>query len=143
MPDVLILATGSKPKMLQLANEPNVYTAEEVLNGDKPADDETVIIGAGLVGCELALVAAAARARRLRWSRLRRSILAETGPLCHANSAMLKEMLEFKEVKVMTSSTVEHRADGGYIVRTGEQHCFVKADSAILAIGYEFGPTAL
>ena len=38
--------------------------------------------------------------------------------------------MEYKAVKVMTSSTVEHRADGGYIVKTGDKETFVKADIA-------------
>jgi 2-enoate reductase len=136
MPDVLILATGSKPKMLPLANEPHVYTAEDVLNGAKPADDKTVVIGGGLVGCELALWLAD-QGKTTTVVEIAPKILAEAGPLCHANSAMLKELMEFKAVKVMTSSTVEHRVDGGYVVKTGAKETFVKADSAILAIGYD------
>ncbi len=50
---------------------------------------------------------------------------------------MLKELMEFREVRVMTSSTVEHRVEGGFIVRTGDKETLVKADSAILAIGYD------
>jgi 2-enoate reductase len=122
--------------MLPLANEPHVYTAEEVLNGDKPADDETVIIGGGLVGCELALWLAD-KGKTTTLVEIAPKILAETGPLCHANSAMLKELMEYKSVKVMTSSTVEYRAEGGYMVKTGDKETFVKADSAILAIGYD------
>jgi 2-enoate reductase len=136
MPDVLILATGSKPKRLPLASEPFVYTAEDVLNGDKPADDETVIIGGGLVGCEMALWLAG-QGKTTTLVEIAPKILAETGPLCHANSAMLKEMLEYKAVKVMTSSTVARRAEGGYIVKTGDRETFVKAESAILANGYD------
>ena len=99
-----------------LANEPHVYTAEDVLNGDKPADDKTVVIGGGLVGCELALWLAD-QGKTTTVVEIAPKILAEAGPLCHANSAMLKELMEFKAVKVMTSSTVEHRVDGGYVVR--------------------------
>jgi 2-enoate reductase len=134
-PDVLIVATGSKPRIPPLANAPHVYTAEEVLNGDKPADDATVIIGAGLVGCELALWLTD-KGKTTTVVEIAPKILAQAGPLCHANSAMLKELMEFKAIRVMTSSTVERRVDGGFLVRTGDKETVIKADSAIVAIGY-------
>jgi len=135
-PDVLIMATGAKAKMLPLANAPHVYTAEEVLNGHKPADDETIIIGAGLVGCELALWLKD-QGKSTTVVEIEPKILALAGPLCHANSTMLKELMEFKAIKVMTSSVVERHAEGGFIVRTGDKETYVKAESAILAVGYD------
>ena len=135
-PDVLIVATGSKPKILPLANAPHVYTAEEVLNGVKPADDATLIIGAGLVGCELALWLTD-KGKTTTVVEIAPKILAQAGPLCHANSAMLKELMEFRAIRVMTSSTVERRVEGGFIVRTGDKETLVKAESAILAVGYD------
>ena len=134
-PDVLIVATGSKPRIPALANAPHVYTAEEVLNGVKPADDETVIIGAGLVGCELALWLTD-KGKTTTIVEIAPKILAQAGPLCHANSAMLKELMEFRAIRVMTSSTVVRRVEGGFIVRTGDKETLVKAELAILAIGY-------
>ena len=135
-PDVLIVATGSKAKILPLANAPHVYTAEEVLNGVKPADDATLIIGAGLVGCELALWLTD-KGKTTTVVEIAPKILAQAGPLCHANSAMLKELMEFRAIRVMTSSTVERRVEGGFIVRTGDKETLVKAESAILAVGYD------
>ncbi len=135
-PDVLIVATGSNPKILPLANAPHVYTAEEVLNGVKPADDETIIIGAGLVGCELALWLTD-KGKTTTLVEIAPKILAQAGPLCHANTAMLKELMEFRTIRVMTASTVERRVEGGFIVRTGDTETLVKADSAILAVGYD------
>ena len=135
-PDVLIVATGSRPKTSPLAHEPHVYTAEEVLNGDKPADDVTIIVGAGLVGCELALWLSE-KGKSTTLVEIAPKILANAGPLCHANSEMLKELLQYRAVEVMTSSVVERRADGGFIVKTGDEETFVKAESAILAIGYD------
>jgi len=135
-PDVLIVATGSKPRILPLANAPHVYTAEEVLNGVKPADDRTIIVGGGLVGCELALWLKD-QGKTTTVVEIEPKILAKAGPLCHANADMLKELMEFKAIKVMTGSAVDRHADGGFIVKTGDKETYVKADSAILAVGYE------
>lgn len=134
-PDVLIVATGSKPKRLKIGDAPNVYTAEDVLNGVQPAGESTIIIGAGLVGCETALWLYD-QGKKVTIVELADSILALAGPLCHANHDMLKDLLEFKKIDVMTSSCVSAPAEGGFMVKRGTEEVFVPADSAILAIGY-------
>ena len=134
-PDVLIVATGSKPKMLKVGDAPNVYSAADVLNGVKPAGETTLVIGAGLVGCETALWLHG-QGKQVTIVELADKILALAGPLCHANAMMLHELLAFKTIRVMTSSTVVGPADGGFLVKTGAQETVVKADSAILAVGY-------
>ncbi|WP_237153539.1 oxidoreductase [Oryzibacter oryziterrae] len=136
-PDVLIVATGSKPKMLKIGDAANVYTAEDVLNGVKPAGDQTIIIGAGLVGCETALWLYD-QGKKVTVVELADHILALAGPLCHANHDMLHELMEFKKIEVMTSSYVAAPTDGGFVVKSkeGDMETYVPADSAILAIGY-------
>ena len=54
-PDVVILATGSSPLVLDIpgVDRDNVVTALDVLTG-KPVGDSVVIIGGGMVGCEVA-----------------------------------------------------------------------------------------
>ena len=134
-PDVLIVATGSKPKILKLGDASNVYSAADVLNGVKPAGQRTIVVGAGLVGCETALWLHS-QGKQVTVVEVADKILALAGPLCHANSMMLHELMAFKAIKVMTSSTVVAPGDGGFLVRTGDKETVVKADSAILAVGY-------
>jgi 2-enoate reductase len=134
-PDVLIVATGSKPKLLNLGEGAKVYAAAEVLNGVKPADDETIIVGAGLVGCELALWLSD-QGKRTTVVEIAPKILALAGPLCHANHDMLKELMEYRQIKVMTSSVVDRAVEDGFVVKTDGAESFVRAKSAILAIGY-------
>lgn len=134
-PDVLIVATGSKPKILKLGDASNVYSAADVLNGVKPAGQRTIVVGAGLVGCETALWLHS-QGKQVTVVEVADKILALAGPLCHANSMMLHELMAFKAIKVMTSSTVVAPGDGGFLVRTGDKETVVKADLAILAVGY-------
>jgi 2-enoate reductase len=134
-PDVLIIATGSKAKRLKIGDAANVYTAEDVLNGVKDPGKATIIIGAGLVGCETALWLHD-KGVKVTIVELAPKILALAGPLCHANDDMLHELLAFKKIAVMTSSAVAAPTEGGFIVKTGDKQNFVAADSAILAIGY-------
>lgn len=53
--DEVILATGSIPRILNIDNSKKVFSAEDVLLGKEDAGKSTIIIGAGLVGCETAL----------------------------------------------------------------------------------------
>jgi len=134
-PDVLIVATGSQANMLKIDDAANVYTAEDVLNGVQDPGKATIVIGAGLVGCETALWLFD-KGIRVTIVELAPTILALAGPLCHANHDMLHELLEFKKIPVMTSSAVIAPTEGGFLVRSGDKRTYVAADSAILAIGY-------
>jgi 2-enoate reductase len=134
-PDVVIVATGSQPNMLKIGDAANVYTAADVLNGVRDPGKATIVIGAGLVGCETALWLHA-KGVKITIVELAPKILALAGPLCHANHAMLQELLEFKKIAVLTSSVVAAPTEGGFLVKTGDKQTFVAADSAILAIGY-------
>lgn len=134
-PDVLIVATGSRPKVLKIGDAENVYTAEDVLNGVKQAGDKTIVIGAGLVGCETALWLHD-QGKHVTIVEMQKDILALAGPLCHANHDMLHDLLHYKRIPVMCSSYVAAPAEGGFIVKTGDKETVVAADSAIIAVGY-------
>lgn len=56
-PDVVIVATGGNPIMLNLPGmqAENVCVASDVLDGKVPIGKEVVIVGGGTVGCEVAL----------------------------------------------------------------------------------------
>lgn len=134
-PDVLIVATGSRPKMIRIGDAENVFTAEDVLNGVKQAGGKTIVIGAGLVGLETALWLHD-QGKDVTVVELQKDILALAGPLCHANHDMLVDLMKFKKIPVMTSSYISAPIAGGFIVKTGDQETEITADSAILAIGY-------
>jgi 2,4-dienoyl-CoA reductase (NADPH2) len=55
-PDVVVVATGGRPFIpnLQGFTRPNVVLAADVLSGKRDVGETVVIIGGGLVGCELA-----------------------------------------------------------------------------------------
>lgn len=53
--DAVIVATGSRPKMFSLGDDEKVYCAEQVLMNQKDPGDRVVVVGGGLVGCEMAL----------------------------------------------------------------------------------------
>ena len=53
--DAVIVATGSTPRTLRLPGNHDMYPAERIFSGEIKPGSHTVIIGGGLVGCELAL----------------------------------------------------------------------------------------
>ena len=55
-PDVVILATGSKPLLPQVKGigNPIVFTFEDILNGKGLDGREAVVVGGGATGCEVA-----------------------------------------------------------------------------------------
>ena len=54
-PDVVILATGSDPLIPKIPGVENSVLAEDVLSGKTQPGKSVIIIGGGLVGCELAI----------------------------------------------------------------------------------------
>ncbi|MBF8984024.1 FAD-dependent oxidoreductase [Lutibacter sp. B2] len=135
-PDVIIIATGSSPKMLNLHdNTHKVYTAQDILLGNHSPGNSTVIIGGGLVGCETALWLAQ-QGKKVTIVETLDNILS-TGPaLCHANSEMLRDLLKFHNVKIKTSSSITGVNDKGAVIKSENKEEIVPADSIILAIGY-------
>lgn len=133
--DEVILATGSRPKMLKVADI-SMLTAEDVLTGKADPGKAAVVIGGGLVGCETALWLKKEKGIDAFIVELQPSILSVGGPLCSANKDMLEDLLAFHQVDIMTGSCVTGKNDEGYIVKTPEGERTIAADSVICAVGY-------
>lgn len=133
--DAVIIATGSVPKLISLGDDSKVYTAAEVLTGEKQCGDKAVVIGGGLVGCETALWLAK-NGKQVTIVEAMDKLLAQNGPLCHANSEMLEKLIPYHHIETITSAQVTGYQNGEltYSGPDGEQN--LKADSVILAIGY-------
>ncbi|MDS0525394.1 FAD-dependent oxidoreductase [Clostridium sp. SHJSY1] len=133
--DEIILATGSTPRILNIDDSKKVFTAEDVLLGRKDAGESTVIIGAGLVGCETALWLAD-QGKKVTLVELQDGILKVGGPLCHANEDMLKDLVNFKDIDLRLNTSVIGATDNGFILKSGDKEEVIEADSAIVCIGY-------
>ncbi|MDE4542759.1 FAD-dependent oxidoreductase [Thermoanaerobacterium sp. R66] len=132
--DAVIVATGSKPKVFSLGEGP-LYTAQDVLLGKVDIGNDVVVIGGGLVGCETALWLKD-MGKNVTIVEALPKLLAVNGPLCHANSDMLKELIPFKGIKTITSAKAT-AYDGKVLkVNTPDGDIDIAADTVILAVGY-------
>ncbi|AEO99944.1 oxidoreductase [Heyndrickxia coagulans] len=133
--DAVLIATGSNPKILPLDGKNKVFTAEDVLLDKVDAGQHVVIVGGGLVGCELALNLAE-KGKDVSLVEMQDKLLAVNGPLCHANSDMLERLVPFKGVQVYTSSKIVDTTEKTAVVDVDGELREIEADSIVLAVGY-------
>lgn len=134
--DVVIVATGAVPKMIEFSNNANVFSAEDVLMKRRDAGQKTVVIGGGLVGCETALWLAD-EGKNVMIIEALDELLAANGPLCSANSEMLKKLVPFKGVDVKTNAIAKDYVDGVLLINTENGTEEIECDSLIISVGFE------
>lgn len=134
--DVVIMATGSTPKMFSLGDNEHVYSASQVLLKEKDCGEKTVVVGGGLVGCETALWLAQ-HGKKVVLVEALDKIMAVNGPLCHANKDMLEALLPFYHVEIITSAKVKGYQNGTLTYMKDEVDHKISCDSVILSVGYK------
>jgi 2,4-dienoyl-CoA reductase-like NADH-dependent reductase (Old Yellow Enzyme family)/thioredoxin reductase len=134
-PDVLIIATGSKPLVPNIPgiNRNNVITAADALKGTKMGD-KVVVVGGGLVGCETADYLAE-QGKEVTIVEMLRHTARDIGP---AARYFLRQRMKEKGINILTSTTVEEISDGGVKVKSGESsQLLAPVDTVVLATGAE------
>jgi 2,4-dienoyl-CoA reductase-like NADH-dependent reductase (Old Yellow Enzyme family)/thioredoxin reductase len=134
-PDVLIIATGSRPLVPNIPGigSKNVITAAEALRGAK-IGDKVLIVGGGLVGCETADYMAQ-QGKEVTIVEMLRHTARDIGP---AARYFLRRRMAEKGIKILTSTTVEEITDSGVKVKSGEASQLLgPVDTVVLATGAE------
>jgi 2-enoate reductase len=134
--DAVIVATGSRPKVFSLGDDGRVYTAADVLTGEKDPGEKVVIVGGGLVGCETALWMAQ-NGKKVTIVEALDKLLAVNGQLCSANQEMLKALIPFNQIDVITSAKVTGYHNGILTTETDDGKKELPCDSVVLAVGYQ------
>jgi 2-enoate reductase len=130
--DAVIVAAGSRPKLFNLGDPARTFSAAEVLLKQKDPGDKTVVIGGGLVGCELALWLREGK-KEVTIVEALPKLLCLNAPLCHANSEMLERLVPYKGISVITGAKALGYKDGVLELDNGQK---LGCDSVILAVGY-------
>lgn len=133
--DAVIIATGSTPKYFSLGDDAHTHTASDVLTGKADSGNDVAVIGGGLVGCETALWLAK-QGKNVKIIEALPEILMLNGPSCHANSEMLEALIPYNGIEVMTNAKANSYQNGVLKVSTPDGDKEIKADSVILAVGY-------
>ena len=131
----LVVATGSKAKMFPLGEDARVSTAEDVLMGVFDPGNDVVVIGGGLVGCELALWLAQ-QGRQVSLVEALDDILKLNGPLCPSNVEMLRLLLASSGVQVMTNAAAKAYDGNRLLIDTPEGERALPATGVVECVGY-------
>lgn len=134
-PDTIVVATGSTPKQPNIPGIEKTLQATDVLLGKKSVGDKVVVVGGGLVGCELALWLAK-QGKKVVIVEALKKILSAGLPIPHMNSAMLEDLLEFYHVEIRVGASIASVNDTGAVIKTESGEETIPADSIVIAIGY-------
>lgn len=136
--DAVIIATGSTPIVPNMGDPDLVCTASEVLTKQTAPGKQVVIVGGGLVGCELALwLKQQDPNREVTIVEALPGLMIVGAPSCTANGDMLKALLPFHGVKLQVGTRVKKTQKTGVLLtRSDGTEASLDADQIILAMGY-------
>lgn len=132
--DEIIVATGANPKSFSISGVETV-TASDVLSG-KDVGESCVIVGGGLVGCEVA-VWLARKGVKVSLVEALPMLMSARQPVPTPNFLMMLDMLPGAGVQVYTGSKFTGWKDGVATVvdSTGAEHS-VEAQTVVQAVGF-------
>lgn len=129
----VIIATGSKPRKLNVPGFDQTVEACEYLNG-KPVGDNVAVIGGGLTGCEIAYELAL-QGKHVSIVEMKDDLIAQTG-VCLANSSYLREWFELYKVPVYLNTALKEVRDGSILCMQNNEEIEITCDSVISSAGY-------
>ena len=132
--DDIIIATGAKPRKLNIPGFDKTIEACEYLNG-KEVGNNVVVIGGGLTGSEIAYELALG-GKAVTIVEMKNDLIAQKG-VCLANSSYLREWFALNKTSVYLGATVKEVKDSSIIIKTKEgEEKEIPCDSVISSVGY-------
>ena len=138
--DEIVIATGSSVRKLNMPGAERAIDATEYLLNEKEVGKNVVVIGGGLTGCEVAYDLFL-KGKNPVIVETKNDLMAVPG-ICLANSSYLRDFFKWKKVPVYLNSKCSQFKEKSVVVATPNGEEEVKADSIILAIGYNPNPIA-
>jgi 2-enoate reductase len=135
-PDVVIVATGSKPSLPNIPgiDKSNVITCVDVLLGKKKAGKTVVVVGGGLVGCEVALWLAE-EGKQVTIVEMLPELMTGGISVPRMNRYMLIDLLALHKVNVITNACVQGITSEGVTVTKKGFEKALQADTIVMATG--------
>jgi len=135
-PDVLVVATGANPQMLDVpgCKGTNVVQANDIINGEAEAKGKVVLIGGRLMGMELAvwLAEQGKEVSLVTRSKLGGRVAVER----YAYRALTRQLIDLR-VPLYQNTAVLEITQNGVVIGFGEGIFLLPADTVILAVGVE------
>lgn len=133
--DVIVCASGSTPRHMEVEGVLPVASADEVLLGQKKISGNIVIIGGGLVGCETGIWLAQ-QGSHVAVVEIAGEILGGAGALPHMNHFMLEDLITYHKIDVHTKASVVKSTAEGVVISTEQGEVLLPADGIITSVGY-------
>ncbi len=141
LPNPVIVATGSKPRILKrVKGHEKMVEACDYLRDKSLAKGKVAVIGGGLTGCEIAYELAL-DGHEVAIIEMKDDLVAQKG-VCLANSSYLREWFAFKKVPVYLETSLEEVVEGGIVCRNKEGKLSISCDTVISSAGYVPNPIA-
>lgn len=136
----VVVATGSKPRMLNIPGREKMVEACEFLLG-REVGDKVAVIGGGLTGSEIAYELEI-KGHHPIIVEMKDDLVSQKG-VCLANSSYLREYFAYKKVPVYLETKLAAVGDG-FITVVGKEgnKMDIECDSVISALGYVPAPLA-
>jgi NADPH-dependent 2,4-dienoyl-CoA reductase/sulfur reductase-like enzyme len=137
-PDVLIAAVGAEPYIPDISGlkRANAVIASDIDTGKVSTGETVVVAGAGLVGCETALLLAQQGKKVTVIDMIEESEIAVDAGI--APRAELQEQLRQLGAEFKVRVTLEEvNAEGAVVVDKNSKRFTIPADTVVLALGYQ------
>lgn len=132
--DEIVIATGSKPRKLNIPGISNSIEAIEYLNG-APVGENVAIIGGGLTGCEIALDLFE-KGKKPIILEAQNDLITSKG-VCLANSSYLRDFFKANNVPVFLNTKVKQVNTNSVEVETADGVTkVIPVDNTIVSVGY-------
>ena len=135
-PEVIIVATGAKPILLDLLekNDSKVLTAVDLLSGNKKAGQNVLVVGGGLTGCEVSLWLAK-QGREVTLIEALPELMSSGAKVPHMNRLMLLDLLAFHHVRILTQTKLKRIEGDSVLLERDSMEQSLRIDSVVLSIG--------
>lgn len=140
--DVIILAAGSVPVMPKVPgiDDKKVIGCMEAFAHPEKVGQKVMVIGGGLVGCEMALEYAQ-DGKEVTVVEALPKILSAGIPSPIPNGQMILDLFEHHHVAVLENHRLSAVEDGRVILESGGQKKAFDADSVVIAVGFRPVPS--
>ncbi len=136
-PDLIFVATGARPVIPQISGieKPMVVTGVDLLLGKRGAGVQPVVVGGGLVGCEIALWLAN-QGKRVTIVEMLPELMSVAPLAPHQVRLMTLDLLAANNVNLFTNAkTKEVTNDGLVVIRNNSETAEIEADTVVMAVG--------